>query len=52
MYKRQLESVDGVSGAVVSHESKTAIVTLVKNVPNEVLKQAVENEDYQVIDIA
>lgn len=50
--KKALECVDGVSQAVVSHESKTAVVTLVKDVSNEVLKQVVENEDYQVTDIA
>lgn len=49
--KKALESVDCVSQAVVSHESKTAVVTLVKEVPNKVLKQVVENEAYQVIGI-
>lgn len=50
--KKALENVDGVSQAVVSHESKTAVVTLTKDVPNEVLKQVVEDEDYQVLGIA
>lgn len=44
--------MDGVSDATVSHESKTAVVTLTKDVPNEVLKKAVEDEDYQVLGIA
>lgn len=49
--KKALEKVDGVSEAVVSHERKTAIVTLRKDVSDDLLKQAVENEDYQVLAI-
>ena len=49
--KKALESVDGVSGAVVSHERKTAVVALTKDVSNDVLKQAVEDKDYQVLSI-
>ena len=50
--QKALENVDGVSRVVVRHESKTAVVTLTKDVSDEVLRQAVENEDYQVLDIA
>ena len=50
--RKALENVDGVSEAIVSHESKTAIVTLTAEVPDEVLKKAVEDEDYQVLSIA
>ena len=50
--KKALESVEGVSQAVVSQESKTAVVALTKEVPNEVLKKVVEDEDYQVLGIA
>ncbi|MGN0845444.1 MAG: metal-transporting ATPase, partial [Kiritimatiellia bacterium] len=46
--KKALEKVDGVRKAVVSHERKTAVVFLSKNVSDDLLKQAVENEDYQV----
>lgn len=49
--KKALESVDGVSEAIVSHESKTAVVTLTKNVSNKVLRKVVEDEDYKVIGI-
>ncbi len=49
--KKALENVDGVSQAVVSHESKTAVVILTKDVPDEILKQVVEDEDYQVLGI-
>jgi copper-(or silver)-translocating P-type ATPase/heavy metal-(Cd/Co/Hg/Pb/Zn)-translocating P-type ATPase len=50
--KKALENIDGVETAVVSHENKTAIVTLTKDLPNEILKQAVEAEDYQVLSIS
>ena len=46
-----LEAVDGVSEAVVSHESGTAVVKLNGNVDKEVLKKAVEDKDYKVTDI-
>ncbi|WP_461812355.1 heavy metal translocating P-type ATPase [Faecalimonas sp.] len=50
--KKVLESVPGVSLAVVSHESKTAVVTLSQEVSSELLKKVVENENYEVLDIS
>ena len=50
--KKALEAIDGVSLAEVSHVSGTAKVTLVKEVANETLKQAVEAKDYKVTEIA
>ncbi len=49
--KKALEALDGVESAKVSHEEGTAIVTLEKDVENQVLKKAVEDKDYQVTDI-
>ena len=49
--QKTLEALDGVSGASVSHENGTAIVTLSAEVSNETLKKAVEEQDYKVIDI-
>ncbi len=49
--KNALEAVDGVKSAEVSHESGTAVVTLEKDVANDALKQAVENEGYKVTSI-
>ena len=49
--KKVLEALDGVQGAIVSHEAGTAIVSLTKDVENEVLKNAVESQDYKVISI-
>ena len=46
--KKALEAVDGVQEARVSHDSGTAVVTLSKEVSNDVLKQAVEAQDYPV----
>ncbi len=50
--KKALESVDGVESAEVSHEAGTAQVNLSQEVPDEVLKQAVEAKDYKVLSIA
>ena len=50
--KKALEAIDGVESAVASHEAGTAVVTLSKDVPDDVLKKAVEDQDYPVKDIA
>ena len=49
--KKALENVDGVAVANVSHTAGTAVVTLNKEVSNETLKKAVEDQDYSVIKI-
>ena len=49
--KKALEALDGVTSAEVSHEKGTAIVTLANDVPNDVLKKAVEEQDYTVVSI-
>lgn len=49
--KKTLEAIDGVTEAVVSHEAGTAVVTLSKDVANDVLKKAVEAQDYPVTSI-
>ena len=49
--KKTLEAIEGVAGAEVSHEAGTAVVTLEKDVPDEVLKGAVEAKDYPVLGI-
>lgn len=49
--KKTLEDMAQVTEAVVSHENGTAIVKLAENVENEVLKKAIEDQGYQVLDI-
>ena len=49
--KKTLEKIEGVESAVVSHEKGTAVVTLNAEVANEVLKNAVEAQDYTVISV-
>lgn len=49
--KKVLEAIDGVESAEVSHEAGTAIVTMSKEVSNDVLKSAVEAKDYNVTGI-
>ena len=49
--KKTLEAIEGVQQAVVSHEAGTAVVTLSAPVADEVLKAAVEAQDYPVTEI-
>ena len=50
--RKALEAIDGVESAAASHTEKQAIVTLSKEVADEVLKKAVEDKDYQVLSIS
>ena len=49
--KKALEAIDGVERADVSHERGTAVVTLKEKIADDVLKKAVETQDYRVTDI-
>ncbi|MDO5300715.1 MAG: metal-transporting ATPase, partial [Clostridia bacterium] len=49
--KKTLEAIPGVEQAVVSHEAGTAVLTLSQDVAGDVLKKAVEDQDYKVISI-
>ena len=46
--QKALEAIEGVESAVASHEAGTAVVTLSAPVAGEVLKKAVEDQDYEV----
>ena len=49
--KQTLEALNGVIGAEVSFEKGTALVTLSEPVADELLKTAVEAEDYTVLSV-
>lgn len=49
--KKSLEKLNEVESAEVSHEKGTAIVTLVKNISDEKLKETIEEQDYKVTGI-
>nr|WP_296190617.1 heavy metal translocating P-type ATPase [uncultured Anaerobutyricum sp.] len=49
--KKTLEALPEVVSAEVSHEKGTAVVTLEKEIADDVLKKAVEDKDYDVIEI-
>ena len=49
--KKALEALDCVAAAEVSHEAGTAVVTLSKETSDDVLKKAVEDQDYKVLGI-
>lgn len=47
--KKTLEELEGVASADVSHTAGTAVVSLTKDVSDDVLKQAVEAQGYKVL---
>lgn len=49
--KKALEAIAGVSGAEVSHEKGTAVVTLSQDVSNDVLTNAVKEAGYEVVEV-
>ena len=49
--KKCLEALPEVDEALVSHEAGTAVVKLNKEVPDDVLKKTVEDQDYEVVEI-
>ena len=49
--KKVLEKINGVVSASVSHSEGTAVVVLSEDVPNDILKKAIEDEDFSVVEI-
>ena len=49
--KKALEALPEVASAEVSHEKGTAVVTLEKEIADDVLKKTVEDQDYEVVEI-
>ena len=49
--KKALETLDGVKSSEVSHKTGTAVVTLEKEISDDVLKQTVTDQGYEVTDI-
>ncbi len=49
--KKALEGIEQVASAEVSHEAGTAVVTLKADIANDVLKNAVEAQDYKVLSV-
>ena len=49
--KKALEAVAGVESAVADHNANTAVVTLSTEVADDVLRKAVEDQDYKVLGI-
>lgn len=49
--KKTLEAIQGVAEAKVSHEEGVAVVSLNSEVADDVLKKAVEDQDYKVLSI-
>lgn len=49
--KQTLDQLDGVAEAVVSHQNGSAVVKLNKEVSDQTLKEAIENQGYKVTEI-
>ena len=50
--KKALEAVPGVESAVADHTAGTAVVTLRESVADDLLREAVEAQDYRVLGIS
>ncbi|MBR3142779.1 MAG: cation transporter [Clostridiales bacterium] len=50
--KKALEALDGVIKADVSHDKGTAVVTLEKDISDDILTKAVEDKDFKVTGIS
>ena len=48
---KEVEALPEVASAEVSHEKGTAVVTLEKEIADDVLKKTVEDKDYEVVEI-
>lgn len=49
--KKVLEALPEVESAAVSHETGTAVVTLKAEIADEILRKAVEDQEYKVTEI-
>lgn len=49
--KKALEALEGVAQANVSHEAGTAVITLTSEISEDVLRQTVVDQGYQVTEI-
>ena len=49
--KSLLEQTDGIEAATVSHTLGTAVITTIKEVPNEVITDLITSNGYEVVEI-
>ncbi len=49
--KKALEAVEGIEDAVADHDAGTAVVTMSADVPDDVLRKAVEDQGYKVLGV-
>lgn len=49
--KKALESVDGISNADVSHEKGTAVITLIKDISDDIIAKNVTDKGYEFVSV-
>ena len=49
--KKALESVDGISNADVSHEKGTAVITLTKDISDDIIAKNVTDKGYEFVSV-
>ena len=49
--KKTLEAIDGIENAVPDHNANTAVITLSKDVSVDVIKAAIEAQDYKFLGV-
>ncbi len=49
--KKTLEAIDGIESAFPDHNANTAVITLSKDVPEDMIRSAIEAQDYTFVGI-
>ena len=49
--KKTLEAIDGIESAAPDHTADTAVITLSKDVPESIIRAAIEAQDYTFVGI-
>lgn len=47
--KKTLEAIDGIESAAPDHTADSVVITLGKDVPEQIIKDAIEAQDYKYI---
>ena len=49
--KKTLEAIDGIESASPDHNANAAVITLSKDVPEDIIRSAIEAQDYTFVGI-
>ena len=49
--KKALEAIDGIESAAPDHNNDTAVITLSRDVPEDIIRSTIEAQDYTFVGI-